>query len=46
MFIIPVAFKLAHLLRRYPVAMVVFLIVLAMLAARCNWHPGMWDGPI
>ena len=44
--LIPVASKLAHLLRRSPVAMVALLLVLAMLAARCGWPIGLWDGPI
>ena len=43
---ITVASKLAHLLRRYPVAMVALLLVFAMLAARCGWPHGLWDGPI
>lgn len=42
------AYKLAHLLRRFPVVMVVLLVLAAMIAGRCgwHWHPGMWDGPI
>jgi hypothetical protein len=43
-----VASKLAHLLRRHPVLLVVLLVVIAMVAA--SWghgHPvGLWDGPI
>jgi hypothetical protein len=47
-----VASKIAHLLRRYPVAMVALLVVFALLAARFGHpgfgHPGsgLWDGPI
>ncbi len=44
------AYKLAHLLRRYPIVMAALLIVLSMLAARCGtghgWGHGLWDGPI
>lgn len=44
--------KLADLLRRHPVAMLVLLVVLALLAARLGYLPGhdgrhgLWDGPI
>jgi hypothetical protein len=41
-----VASKLIYLLRRYPVVMFVLLLVLALIAARCGWRPGLWDGPI
>ena len=44
--LITVASKLAHLLRRYPVAMVAVLLVLALFAARCHVPIGLWDGPI
>jgi hypothetical protein len=43
-----VASKLAHLLRRYPVLLVVLLVVIAMVAAQLgHGHVvGLWDGPI
>ena len=45
--LITVANKIAHLLRRYPVAMFVLLVVFSLLAARFGHpRPGMWDGPI
>ena len=46
------ASKLADLLRRHPVVMLVLLVVLALVAAKFGFHPGhggrsgLWDGPI
>jgi hypothetical protein len=45
--VLPVASKLAHLLRRYPVVLAALLVVLSLFAARFGHHGwGMWDGPI
>jgi hypothetical protein len=44
---IPVASKIAQLLRRYPVVTFVLLVVFSMIAAKCGHpHRGLWDGPI
>ncbi|HZQ81644.1 MAG TPA: hypothetical protein VFB25_06680 [Gaiellaceae bacterium] len=46
------ATKLAELFRRYPVAVLVVLVALALVAAAFGYHPGhngprgFWDGPI